>query len=96
MSVATVPGFYTLTQAVDILGPGAPSVTTLRKEIAQGRLHAKRIGRCLRVTDVELTRWALDTQFSTTGRSESDAPLPDAAAGSSAGAPRSSPRGGVS
>ena len=61
MSVTPIPGFFTLAQAVEALGPGAPSVTTLRKEIAEGRLHAKRIGRCLRVTDVELARWALET-----------------------------------
>jgi hypothetical protein len=65
MSIATIPGFLTLSQAVGQLGPGAPSIYTLRKEIADGRLHAKRIGRCLRVTDVELTRWALDTSSAT-------------------------------
>lgn len=56
-----VPTFYRLSQAPSILGPGAPCENTLRKEIREGRLVAKRIGRCLRVTDVELRRWALDT-----------------------------------
>ena len=35
----------------------------LAAEVRAGRLVAKRIGRCLRVSDVELTRWALDTQI---------------------------------
>lgn len=52
--------FYTLAQASAALGPGAVCEDTLRKEVKEGRLIAKRIGRCLRVTDVELRRWALD------------------------------------
>jgi len=59
--VTIVPTFYKLSDAHDALGPGAPSEDTLRREVRAGRLVAKRIGRCLRVTDVELRRWALDT-----------------------------------
>ncbi len=88
MTVTTVPGFYTLEQATQVLGPGAPSVTTLRKEITEGRLHAKRIGRCLRVTDVELTRWALDTQIApgsaVTAASATADPAPLGSSGSGA------------
>ena len=58
----TLPTLYKLSDAVKALGPGAPSEWTLRQEVRAGRLHAKRIGRCLRVSDVELTRWALDTK----------------------------------
>lgn len=56
-----VPTFYKLSDAHLALGPGAPSARTLRREVDRGNLRAKRIGRCLRVTDVELRRWALDT-----------------------------------
>lgn len=57
----TLPTLYKLSDAVKALGPGAPSEWKLRKEIADGNLVAKRIGRCLRVSDVELTRWVNDT-----------------------------------
>jgi len=57
----TLPTLYKLSTAANALGPDGPSERTLRREVAAGRLVAKRFGRCLRVSDVELTRWALDT-----------------------------------
>jgi hypothetical protein len=51
----TLPQLYKLSDAVKALGPGAPCERTLREEVKAGRLVAKRIGRCLRVSDVELT-----------------------------------------
>lgn len=57
---SVIPQFFTLSEARKALGSSAPSITRLRAEIAAGNLRAKRIGRCLRVTDVELRRWALD------------------------------------
>jgi len=60
-----IPRLLTLSEAIRELGHTGPgtggvSVTTLRNEIAAGRLQARRVARCLRVTDVELRRWALD------------------------------------
>jgi hypothetical protein len=58
--LSIVPTFYKLSDAHKALGPGASSENTLRREVKKGNLRAKRIGSCLRVTDVELRRWALD------------------------------------
>lgn len=58
MSVADLPNWFTVTQAAEHTGL---SSTTIRKEISAGNLLARRIGRCLRITDVELRRWMLDS-----------------------------------
>ena len=58
MSVINIPRWLTVTEAAKHTGIGA---STIRKEIAAGHLRARRIGRVLRITDVDLRRWMLDS-----------------------------------
>lgn len=90
MSVSTIPGSLTVTQAARAANV---SPSTIRREIAAGHLSPVRIGgRVVRVLDEELARWMRASQVSTTVRPTSAAPLADAA-----GPPSGSPsRGGVS
>lgn len=74
MTSTQVPTLLTLSQASKELG-GSPCEDTLRSEVKKGNLRAKRIGRCLRVTDVELRRWALDTTSPSTPTAQ-DGPPP--------------------
>jgi hypothetical protein len=71
----TVPVLYKLSDAVKVLGPGSPCVDTLRSEVKAGRLKARRIGRCLRVSDVELTRWALDLSSPPSAQADTSPPV---------------------
>ena len=54
MSIAELPGFYTVPECAQ---KARVSPWTIRKEIQEGRLIARRIGRCVRITDEELARW---------------------------------------
>lgn len=57
-----VPRLFTVSQAVEELARSV-SEDTLRREIKAKRLRARRIGRCLRITDVDLAEWALGRQL---------------------------------
>lgn len=50
------PRLFTVSQAVEAI-EHAVSEGTLRREIQAGRLRARRIGRCLRITDFDLEAW---------------------------------------
>ena len=54
MTVSTIPGFLRISQAAEMAGL---SEFTIRKEIREGRLSARRIGRCVRITDEALGDW---------------------------------------
>lgn len=54
MSVTPLPSWCTIPQAAARAGV---SEWTLRREIREGRLKVRRIGRIVRVLDEELARW---------------------------------------
>lgn len=54
MAITTLPHWYTVPQAADEAGLSAWSI---RKEIRENRLRARRIGRCVRVLDEDLATW---------------------------------------
>lgn len=54
MTVQILPGVKTISEAATA---SRVSERTLRREIKEGRLHARYIGRCLRILDEELARW---------------------------------------
>lgn len=54
MTVGTLPHWLTISQASEHTGL---SEWTIRQQIANGALKARRIGRCVRVLDEELARW---------------------------------------
>jgi excisionase family DNA binding protein len=49
-----LPGFYLVSEAA---GVARCSEWTIRKEIREGNLRARRIGRLVRILDVDLARW---------------------------------------
>lgn len=49
-----LPRFYLVGEAADV---GRVSPWTIRKEIAEGRLRARRVGRCVRILDDDLDAW---------------------------------------
>jgi excisionase family DNA binding protein len=57
MTVPTLPGVFTMSQAAE---KAQVSAWTIRKEIRDGRLKARRIGSCVRVLQDELDRWLHD------------------------------------
>jgi excisionase family DNA binding protein len=52
-------GVYTVSEVAQMT---KMSEWAIRRQIADGHLHAKRIGRCVRVTAAELNRWLEDTE----------------------------------
>jgi len=54
VSVARLPKVYTVPEASALV---RVNPKTLRKEIKEGRLRARYIGRCVRVLEEDLTRW---------------------------------------
>ncbi len=54
VSVARLPGVFTVPEAAV---RAAVSPGTLRKEIREGKLRARRIGRCVRILDEDLAAW---------------------------------------
>jgi len=54
MSVARLPGVLTVPEAASQV---AVSAGTLRKEIRDGNLRVRRIGRCVRILDEDLAAW---------------------------------------
>ena len=54
VSVARLPGVLTVPEAAAY---AAVSAGTLRKEIKNGNLRARRIGRCIRILDEDLAAW---------------------------------------
>lgn len=54
MSVARLPKVYTVAEAAE---KAHVSVWMIRKEIKEGRLTARYIGRCVRVLDEDLGDW---------------------------------------
>lgn len=54
MSVTSLPNWRTIPDAARALGV---SEWTIRREVREGRLHVRRIGRVVRVLDDELARW---------------------------------------
>jgi excisionase family DNA binding protein len=57
VTVARVPGVLTVAEAAE---KARVSTWTIRREIAEGNLRARRIGRCVRVLEDELSRWLRD------------------------------------
>ena len=51
MGVTPLPHWFTIPQAADRAGVG---VWTIRREIEEGRLRARRVGRLVRVLDDDL------------------------------------------
>ena len=49
-----LPGFYLVSEAAK---EARCSPWTIRKEIKEGRLRARRIGRLVRILDSDLARW---------------------------------------
>ena len=49
-----LPGFYLVSEAAE---EARCSPWTIRKEIKEGRLRARRIGRLVRILDSDLARW---------------------------------------
>jgi excisionase family DNA binding protein len=56
-SVTQLPKWFTIPRAAKEAGV---SPWMVRKEIAEGRLRARRVGRLVRVLDEELARWMRD------------------------------------
>ena len=54
MSITRLPGWFTIPDAARRCGV---SEWTIRKEIRENRLRARRVGRLVRVLDSELGRW---------------------------------------
>jgi excisionase family DNA binding protein len=54
MTVSTLPGFLLVDGAANV---AQVSPWTIRKEIREGRLRARRIGRCVRILDEDLAQW---------------------------------------
>lgn len=71
MSVAILPGVFTIPQAAKHVGVTAK---TLRKEIKAGHIPVRYIGRCVRILDEDLGAW-LRANRSSAGRAAS---TPDA------------------
>jgi len=57
MSVTSLPSMLTVGELADI---AQVSTWTIRKEIKDGRLLARRIGRVVRILDTEAARWMTD------------------------------------
>lgn len=57
MSVTTLPSWLTVSDFARHVGL---SPWTIRREIREGRLQARRIGRVVRILDVEGARWMTD------------------------------------
>lgn len=53
-----LPGFFTVPECA---AKARVSSWSIRKEIREGRLVARRIGRIVRITDEELARWMRST-----------------------------------
>ena len=56
MSVASLPTWFTITEAAEHAKVGK---NTIRRAIDRGEIRVRRIGRVVRITDVELSRWML-------------------------------------
>lgn len=54
MSTSTLVGVLTISEAAEA---SRVSTWTIRREIKEGRLKARRIGSCTRILDDELDRW---------------------------------------
>ena len=54
MSVTTLPGFLTVPQ---VAADAQVSEWMVRKEIREGKLRARRLGRCVRITPEDKARW---------------------------------------
>jgi len=54
LSTTPLPGWRALPEVARELGL---SEWTIRKEVREGRLKVRRVGRCVRVLDEELARW---------------------------------------
>ena len=54
MSAATLPGLYLVSEAAEA---ARVSEWTIRREIREGRLRARTIGRLVRIVDDDLARW---------------------------------------
>ena len=54
MSVTQLPGWSTIPNAAEKVGV---SVWTIRREVAEGRLRARRVGRLVRILDTDLAAW---------------------------------------
>ena len=54
MSVARLPRWFTVPAAAQLVGV---SEWTIRKEIDEGRLRARHVGRLIRVLDDDLAAW---------------------------------------
>jgi excisionase family DNA binding protein len=58
MSVTTLPGFLTVPQ---VAADAQVSEWMVRKEIKEGHLRARRLGRCVRITPADKARWMSGT-----------------------------------
>jgi excisionase family DNA binding protein len=54
MTETRLPGFYLVSEAAEA---ARVSEWTIRREIREGRLRARRIGRLCRVVDADLAEW---------------------------------------
>ncbi|MGO8870562.1 MAG: helix-turn-helix domain-containing protein [Acidimicrobiales bacterium] len=54
MSATTLPGFYLVSEAAEA---ARVSPWTIRREIREGRLRARSIGRLVRILDEDLAEW---------------------------------------
>jgi excisionase family DNA binding protein len=54
MSATPLPGFFLVSEAAET---GRCSEWTIRKEIREGNLRARRIGRLVRILDSDLADW---------------------------------------
>jgi excisionase family DNA binding protein len=54
MSATTLPGLFLISEAAE---EARCSEWTIRKEIKQGNLRARRIGRLIRIVDSDLAEW---------------------------------------
>ena len=58
MTVTTLPGFLTVPQ---VAADAQVSEWMVRKEIKEGKLRARRLGRCVRITPEDEARWVRGT-----------------------------------
>jgi len=54
MSATPLPGFFLVSEAAE---KARCSEWTIRREISEGRLRARRIGRLVRILDSDLAGW---------------------------------------
>ena len=54
MSASPLPGFFLVSEAAAV---ARCSEWTIRKEIREGNLRARRIGRLVRIVDTDLAEW---------------------------------------